>query len=262
MNETITSANNGYIKNIVSLRLKKQRDRQQLFVVEGWKNISVLLNEKFVVEAVLVDQTAPLKREEQQLLEINTDPFRIIFVTPAIMAKVADTVSAQPLLAVVKYPQPQSEHLADKKFAVFLNNIQDPGNAGAIIRTAAAAGVEIIYCDSGCVDQFSTKVIRASAGAVFKLPIVAVSDAINLLSKLKEYGCTVLGTALTADAIPFWKLEAVARKVVVFGNEGAGIDAELLSLCDYVVTIPLTNGIESLNVSAAAAIVLFAVADK
>ncbi len=261
MTETIISVHNTYIKSIVLLQLKKQRDRQQLFVVEGWKNIFEAISSGFLVEAILVDSTKQLKTEEIHLLKEAKTNWRIINVPNTIIHKVADTVSAQSLLAVVKYPASQKQRSVAEQFVVFLNNIQDPGNFGAIVRTAVAAGAETIYCDGGCADRFSAKVIRASAGTIFKLPIVVVENATDLIASYKQAGFSIIGTALCKDSVSLWDLIINDRNMVILGNEGVGIAPELLKLCDEKVIVPLQNGVESLNVGAAAAIVLFAVAN-
>ncbi|MFA6074415.1 MAG: RNA methyltransferase [Negativicutes bacterium] len=262
MIETITSFSNEAIKNFVALRLKKQRERQQLFLVEGWKNIHEALEAKFIVEKLLVDVNEHLKTEESLILKNIAERSKVIYTTRSIINKIAETVTAQPLLAVIKYPEHSSAGIVEKKFVVLLNNIQDPGNVGTIIRTAVAAGADAVYYDSGCADRFSAKVIRASAGAVFKIPVIGVEKSSELISKHKRAGFAIIGTALCKDAVSVWDLEKTEKIMIVLGNEGAGIDDELLAMCAKRVVVPLKNNVESLNVGAAAAIVLFAVANK
>ena len=262
MTETIISAHNAYIKSIVALQLKKQRERQHLFVVEGWKNIFEAISSDFIIETILVDSSKRLKDEELQLLKTAKADWRIINVPNTIIQKVTNTVSAQPLFAVVKYPESKKTRSATESFVVLLNSIQDPGNFGTIIRTAVAAGAERIYCDSGCADRFSAKVIRASAGTVFKLPIIVVENSLDLIRTYKQAGFSIIGTALCNDSVSLWHRVIKERNMVILGNEGSGIDRELLELCDEKVVVPLQNDVESLNVGAAAAIVLFAVVNK
>lgn len=264
MTEIITSANNASIKNIMSLTQKKYRDQQRLFFVEGWKNISEAMHGNYAIETLLVELDVQLKSSEMSILENIPAQCRVINTTAAIIGKIASTVTPQPLIAVVRYPETVKFESSDKrKFVLLLNDVQDPGNFGSIIRSAAAAGVEAVICDEGCADHYSQKVIRASAGAVFKLPVIRVENAVETVLAYKRQGHLFVGTALCKDAVPLWSVNLANKKIVVaVGNEGKGIDEELLALCDIKLTIPLKNDVESLNVGAAAAIVLFTITRK
>ena len=251
--------NNAYIKKLISLKQKKHRDVAGLFMVEGYKNIFEAIRGGFHIEALLCEEQMCDEQLITALRVMRAVHFQVFCVNRDTLCKLTDTVSPQPYLAVVSYPQPTCDVRPD--FAVLLNAVQDPGNVGAIIRAAAACGVGTIYYDRGCADVFSPKVIRASAGGVFLLPLIAVDDGHAFVVDMNARGYLSVATALTADAVSYKQLPAATRRLLIFGNEGQGIDKDILDVCVLKAIIPLRNNVESLNVATAAAVILFSLAD-
>ena len=137
-----------------------------------------------------------------------------------------------------------------------LERLQDPGNLGTIIRTGAATEIDGIWLSHDSVDIDNPKVLRASAGAWFQVPLLIESDLKNLVRRYKDYGINIVATVPNATQT-YWELEFVKPTLILLGNEGAGISQELVDLADEVVTIPLAINTESLNVAIATALILY-----
>jgi TrmH family RNA methyltransferase len=175
-----------------------------------------------------------------------------------VVEKVADTATPQPLLAVVRTPQATLGDLATATFVVVCVDVRDPGNAGAVIRSADAAGADGVVCCSGTVDPFNPKTVRASAGSVLHLPVVAGGEPVAVLQTLKGAGLACLA-AVAHGGTDYSQVDLRAPLALVLGNEAAGLPDELAASIDGGLTIPMAGRAESLNVSMAAAVLLFAV---
>ena len=134
--------------------------------------------------------------------------------------------------------------------------MQDPGNLGTIIRTAAATGVDRLWLSSDSVDFYSPKVLRASAGEWFRLPIAECQDLSELVKRHQQQGVQVIATTSKADKT-YWETDFTRPSLIILGNEGSGLSTELIELADERVAIPLTNEVESLNVAVATALLLY-----
>ena len=137
-----------------------------------------------------------------------------------------------------------------------LETLQDPGNLGTIIRTAAAAGASGLWLSEDCVDLDNPKVLRASAGQWFRLPMAVSTDLTATVREYQQAGMQVVATLPTAT-MTYWEVDWQRPTLIVLGNEGAGLSAEVAGLTDLQVRIPLSSGVESLNVAIAAALLLY-----
>ncbi|MDD2832581.1 MAG: RNA methyltransferase [Methylotenera sp.] len=174
---------------------------------------------------------------------------------PTLMfAEITPVTSSTGVLALVNIPEISVPEAPS--FALMLEDIQDPGNLGSMLRTAAAAGVEVVYLSMGCTDAWSPKALRGGQGAQFVMPIIERADLINAL---RAFHGASYATAMTGESIYAQDLSTPAAFVV--GNEGAGLRMETIAACSKHVTIPMAKtalgSVESLNAGAAAAICLF-----
>jgi len=183
---------------------------------------------------------------------------RIFELGPGVVERVADTVTPQPLLAVVRTPQAVLQDLAAATFVVVCVDVRDPGNAGAVIRSADAAGADGVVCCAGTVDPFNPKTVRASAGSVLHLPVVAGDDPAEVLDALAGQGMTCLA-AVAHGGTPYTEVDLLAPLALVLGNEASGLPPAIGDRLGHGVTIPMAGGAESLNVSMAAAVLCFEV---
>lgn len=190
------------------------------------------------------ESTAEVAHLTQQLADIPTVMF------PTLMfQELAPVASPTGILALVKTPSiapPESPN-----FVLMLEDIQDPGNLGSMLRTAAAAGVDTVYLSEGCTEAWSPKALRGGQGAQFVLPIVEKADLVGLASNFEGQ---VLATTLRGDSI--YSMDLTGPTAIAIGNEGNGISDALQKAASRHVTIPI-HGVESLNAAAAASICLF-----
>jgi RNA methyltransferase, TrmH family len=183
---------------------------------------------------------------------------RVFELGPGVVQKVADTVTPQPLLAIVRTPMASLADLVGASFVLVCVDVRDPGNAGAVIRSADAAGADGVVCCAGTVDPFNPKTVRASAGSVLHLPVVAGGEPGEVLDALAGQGMRCLA-AVAHGGETYTEVDLVGPLALVLGNEATGLPDNLADRIDHRVTIPMAGKAESLNVSMAAAVLCFEV---
>ena len=172
-------------------------------------------------------------------------------ITSDIMKKLSSSVSGSNIMALCHYPE-QKETYGKK--IIILDDVQDPGNLGTIIRSALSFGYDSIILSKGCADVYNEKVIRSTQGACFHIPVFR-KDLQEVLTDFKQQGIAVYGTALK-NAIDLQELEVKSPYAFVFGNEGQGVSQGILNRCDKLVKIEMET-FESLNVAVAAGICMY-----
>ncbi len=187
---------------------------------------------------------------------------RVFELAPGVMARVADTVTPQPVLGVVRMPATSfpGDGLvgASATFVVVCAQVRDPGNAGTVIRSADAAGADaVVFCE-GSVDPFNPKTVRAAAGSVLQVPVVEGGAASDVLSQLTDAGLRCLGTSV-GGGDPYTEVDLRAPCALVLGNEAAGIPESARAHLDGEVSIPMAGRAQSLNVAMAASVLCFEV---
>lgn len=257
----ITSATNPKLKRISSL-LKKSAHRKAegVFVIEGAKMFMEVLAqcpERF--EDIFFTEAARNKLVSTFGAPV-IEGLRYELVEEKLFERIAETVTPQGILAVVKTPHyDMSDILKDSAAKLLvLDNLRDPGNLGTIIRTAEAAGMSGILLSEGCVDITNPKVVRSTMGAILRVPFVRCERLSDELLRLKEnyYGFTVYATALNGSMV-FTENKYYGRCAIVIGNESNGISPEVLAASDKKIRIPMAGKVESLNAAVAAAIVMY-----
>lgn len=244
MNIMITSVKNEKIKALKKLHQKKYRSQTNTFLIEGAHLIEEALLSSWNTKEIIVSEEVSVPETAQGLT--------ITLVTKQVFKELSFTASPQGIMAVVEM---KKESTADGEVLVLLDAIQDPGNLGTIIRTADAAGANGIVLGRGSVDLFNDKVIRATQGSIFHIPIFQ-ADLEEELAHLKQAGYHIWATALE-EAENYKMLPIPQKTAILFGNEGAGVKELLLEKADERVTIPIFGKAESLNVSIAAGILLY-----
>ena len=234
----ITSSTNNTIKALMKLKKKKYRDETGYYLIEG---------EHLVGEA--------LKAKQVELL-ISTKAISgdlpVLEVSDEIMAKLAFTKSPQSIMAkcIIK----KEEKLIDGKRYLILDDLQDPGNIGTLIRTALAFSFDQVILSDRCVDLYNDKLLRSMQGANFHISCI-YGDLKTIISKLQANDVTVVGSALE-NGKDINKIDACKKMAFVIGNEGNGINKEILEKCDQIGYIPIKT-IESLNAAVAGSIIMY-----
>ncbi|OQO68725.1 23S rRNA methyltransferase [Enterococcus villorum] len=247
----IQSAKNPRIKELKKLHKKKFREETGEYLLEGFHLIEEAVSSDASVKEILITQKG--LAEWSSWLERNQEIPRIL-VTDEVMSAVSDLPTPQGILAVIHYETVKMPAVSGGW--LLLDNVQDPGNVGTMIRTADAFGLSCVVLGKGTADIYSTKVLRSMQGSNFHLPIIQ-EDLELLIPKLKENGLMIYGTELNEEAVSLTKVDAPMDYAIVMGNEGQGVRSEILSLTDQNVYIPIQGNAESLNVGVAAGIMLY-----
>ena len=257
---TITSPSNPTIKKIKSLYKKKERWNKRLFIIEGIKIVEELIKNKYPVNYIVYSDKLYNLNGGKELLELVKTFDNAINVPDKLFDSLSDTETPQGILAVVPIITTSLDDLLskDKPFLLILDRVQDPGNLGTIVRTADAFGVDGIIALEGCVDVYNPKVVRATMGSIFRVPICNYSDGRDLINKLKNKGARIYTSSLSAKDL----IQNVSFKdfsVLIIGNESKGVSKTLEDLSDSLVKIPMVGGSESLNAAIASSIIMYEV---
>lgn len=237
--EVITSLDNKRIKNLAKLLNKKYRDETGMFLVEG---------EHLVIEA---------KRSGSLIEVIKCEDYEMDFdvtttiVTYDVIKKLSNTLNPQKVIGVCK--KLDNKDIGNK--VLILEDIQDPGNLGTIIRSSVAFGVDTIVVSNNTVDMYNDKVLRSSEGMIFHIDIVKI-DVNECIDKLHSEGYEIYGTKVDGGT-DLREITVGDKYAVVMGNEGAGVSEFTLDKCDKYIYIPMNSDCESLNVGVATSIILY-----
>ena len=259
MRERIDSPANKKIKLAASLHSRKHREKEGLFLAEGIRLAEMAVESGW--ETVFCLCTAALvsqPRGSRLLARMEACSIPVYETAENVYRKASGTDTPQGILLVMKQKKSRLSELApaENPLYVVLDGVQDPGNAGTIIRTADAVGADGVILLKGSADAFSEKTVRSTMGSLFHLPICPDVTREELQAFLKERKVLLLATALDETAKPHFKQDFTGRCAIAFGNEGSGVSQALLA--NAVRTyIPMYGKAESLNVGVSAAVVLY-----
>jgi RNA methyltransferase, TrmH family len=252
----LTSTQNPLIKQIKKLHNPKERRETQLFLLEGTHLIQEACAVNYPLETVCCTPT--WQERHPELWSIVSDSCdRLELVGDEVIKSIATTVNPDgivataPRLAFAKPP-------LRANLTLVLATIQDPGNLGTIIRTAAAAGVDGLWVSHDSVDLDNPKVLRASAGQWFRLAMGVSDNLAELVESYQQQGVRVISTTSHTET-SYWDVDLRSPTLILLGNEGAGLSPDLAALADRQVKIPMSETVESLNVGTAAALMLYEV---
>ena len=242
------------------LRQRSVRRADAAFVVEGVKVLEAALDAGAAIESVYYSPEARTTPAAAALVErLAAAGVRAFALGPGVMERVADATTPQSVCAVVAACDVALERLVAERLLVVCADVRDPGNLGAILRSAAAAGAGGVVCCAGSADCYNPKVVRASAGALFQVPVALASEPVAVLEELGRHGYRRLAT-LASGGEDYAGLAFADKVALVLGNEAHGLAPEVVARCDTRVTIPMASGAESLNVAMAATVLVFEVA--
>ncbi len=255
----ITSTSNGKVKRLVNLKKKrKARDEENVFLVEGIRMFREVPVQK--LREVYVSET--FYKKEKAVVDEMTAKSRAVteLLSDTVFSYVSDTKTPQGILCVVEQMNySQAQVLAGEiPHLLVLDNLQDPGNLGTILRTAEGAGVTGIVLSKDCVDVYNPKVIRSTMGSVYRMPFYYTEDLPASIACIKEKGITTYAAHL--DGRADYDREDYKKPCAFFiGNEGSGLRDEIAAAADIYIKIPMSGQVESLNAAVAAAVLMFEV---
>ena len=240
----ITSKANSVVKNAKKLHQKKYR--KSAYLIEGWH-----LFEEAVQAGVTIEKVFALESYRDQLVAFP----QTIWVSEEILLDLADTQTPQGIVAVIQKEQVGLPDLHQGKY-LFLEDVQDPGNVGTMIRTADAAGFTGVIVSDKSADIYSLKTLRSMQGSHFHLPIYRM-PLVSFVEEAKKSNLPILATTLSRESKDYRELSSLENFVLVMGNEGQGISSVMAESADQLVHIGMKGQAESLNVAVAAGILMF-----
>lgn len=259
--DIIKSKDNSKIKYVRFLNRKKGRDLANAFMVEGIKFVNEAIRENSHIELLVFCKSAFDKKEIGELYSYSMNTgIEAIICEDRVFDSISNTIHAQGVLAVVK-KKAHINYIGTGKFVVMCDRIQDPGNLGTIIRTADAFGPAAVILNGGCVDAYNSKTVRATAGAIFRVPVVYENSDVGIINKLRSFGYKIISTVVDSEYF-FDDVEKSEKICVVIGNEGRGVSLEIQNNSDMNITIKMTGNAESLNASIAAGICIYEMRKK
>jgi len=254
----ITSKDNNVIKQLRLLADPKHRKKEQAFLIEGVKMVEEALRDKAGVTLVVAAPSL-VQHHGKGVLNLAEDKEKeILWISERLMDLLSESKTPQPAMAVVKMREHTEEELLANPsgLIVVAHQLQDPGNLGTIIRTAEAVGAAGVAVTPNSVDPFNAKAVRASMGSILRMPVVHLGNLSAFIEECKQKGYQTVATTLTGEKAHF-DVDLTRPTVVVLGQEGAGLPQNIMAGIDLRVRIPMAETIDSLNVAAAAAIILY-----
>ncbi len=263
----ITSVANQKIKNVTALLTStRSRREQNAYVIEGVKAFLEAPAEQIRQVFLTQEGYEKIRLKRPDIAALVTDgtmhnlkgPVCEI-VSDEVFARMSDTKTPQGVLCVMSMPEWSAKEILnenDDALILVLNGIQDPGNLGTMIRSAEAAGAAMVLADMQTADLYSPKVIRATMGAIFRVPVIYTDHLSKVLMRLRTYGVQLVAAHLDGKQ-DFWDMHYARKCAFMIGNEGNGLSDEITELSDRLVRIPMDGEVESLNASVAASLLLY-----
>lgn len=243
--EIIRSSNNKMVKYINSLKLKKTRQKENLFIAEG---------ERLVNDAIKKKTPEFIVISENYKSDINCD--NIYTVSEDVFKKISDTMTPQGILAVFKTDIKKINDIKIEN-TLILNRVSDPGNMGTMLRTAVATGFKNIIIDKECCDIYNPKTIRSSMSAVFDLDIYISDDLSKDIVSLKNKSFDIYSAVLNRNSTNLYDTDFKNPTGIIIGNEANGVDDEVIKSAGKSVFIPMEGNIESLNAAVAGSVIMY-----
>lgn len=250
----ITSMSNQIIKEVRSLSNKKGRRTAQAILLEGFRLVKDALDSGAGVRYLIISDS--FSQKEELFLSQRTN-IKLLQVPDELFSRISEINSPQGILAVAEKPvYDKKEIISRVKRVIALEDIQDPGNLGTIIRSADACGFDAVLLSKDSVDPYNPKVIRSTMGSLFHIPVIIEENFYQALYELKSKNM-LLAAADIKNALPCWQADMSENVAIIIGNEGKGLSEKIIELVDITIMIPMPGKAESLNASAAASILIY-----
>lgn len=254
--QVISSKENEIIKNIKKLKEKKYRDLNNEYIIEGIKIIQEAIQENAKIKQIIICDDCEKNSNISQEMMYEIAKYECIYVTNKIFTSLTDVKNPQGIMAIIEKNRSKEEEIDyNQDIIVALDDIQDPGNLGTILRTVDSIGINQILVSKGTADSYNPKVVRSTMGAIFRVKIIECEDLEKTLKEIKKHKFEILVTSLqTENSIYDIKYN---KKVIVIGNEANGVEEKIQNMADVKVKIPMLGKTESLNASVATGIILY-----
>ncbi len=254
----IPSLSKQQLKHLTALTHKKYRQLFQEFLIEGIKLCEEALNADFqFLSLCFCTDDSDFSRQTEIIRICESRKIPVYETSAANLKRLSDTVQTQGIIGHIRSREFSIESIkfSSNSLLVAVENLADPGNLGTIIRTADWFNAQAVILDKNSVEWQNPKVVRASMGSIFHLPIIVAEDLQSLFLRLKSLSFSIIGTSLNGQSLT--KITTIpARKLLILGNESHGLSPELQKMVDFLITIPGAGKAESLNVAVAGGILM------
>lgn len=252
----ITSKDNEFVKHVKKLKEKKYREEYGEFIVEGIKMLQEAISEQAKIKQIVVCEDCKNSGGIPQDLLYEIAKYDCVYVNEKVFTQMTDVSNPQGILAIIdKSGNKEAEIDFKADLILVLDNIQDPGNMGTILRTADSINLKQILVSKGSSDVYNPKVVRSTMGAIFRVKVIECENLVKTIKELKKHKINVLATDLKTDK-SIYDVD-YKKSAVVIGNEANGVSSEILEVVDQRIKIPMLGKTESLNAAVATSIILY-----
>ena len=253
--QVISSKENEFVKHVKKLKEKKQRDIYNEYIIEGIKLIKEALQEKASIKQIIICEECEKNEEIPKDLMYEIAKYECIYVTEKVFKTITEVKTPQGILAIIEKNKKNKEIDYTQEVIVALDNIQDPGNLGTILRTIDSVGLNQLLISKETADVYNPKVIRSTMGAIFRVNVIECEDLEDTLKQLKKKKYNIITTSLQTDN-SIYDIN-YNKSVIIIGNEANGVRKEIQEIANKKVKIPMQGKTESLNASVATGIILY-----
>ena len=257
----ISSCDNQKIKNIRRLRKKKYRIIQNAYIIESIKLFKEAIQWHIPIKQIFFTHLCLVKNPELKkiFIELKKNGITVFEVEDKVFRNISEFQTPEGILCVA---EKKEYSIHDINHILILEHIQDPGNAGTMIRTADAAGFDAVICSEHTIDIYDSKVIRSTMGSFFHIPVIQSKDLLFDVRRLKKNSVMICGTALEGKESYQCPLSKADKIALILGNESHGMSQTLKDQCDVLWRLPIRGKAESLNVSVAAGVFMYKISES
>ncbi len=253
--QKITSKDNDFIKHIKKLKDKKYRDISNEYIIEGVRLVAEAIQEKAPIKQIVLCDDCERSDFIPKDLMYEIAKYDCIYVTEKLFQYLSEVQNPQGILAIVEKNNRDVQIDYNQDIIVALDDVQDPGNLGTILRTVDSIGLTQILVSKGTADCYNPKVVRSTMGAIFRIKIVECDELLKTLKEIKKHKFKVMVSSLQTEN-SIYNVD-YNKKVIVIGNEANGVEQSIQELADEKIKIPMLGKTESLNASVATGIILY-----
>ena len=255
--KSITSAQNASYKQAVKYQNQKEARKSAVFTAEGLRSVDEVLSSGWDIDSLWLEDGF-CDQNPGYIRSLEGSAFPIYRVNRVLFKRLGDTENPQGILAIVHRKKWDVKELLQKKDPLFvvLEDLQDPGNVGTILRTADAAGAAAVFVSKGTSDLYNPKVVRSSMGSLLHLPVISFPTVEELAPVLQKKGVRLIAAHLKGEKTP-WEADMTGPVAILIGNEGAGLSEKAAKTADILVKIPMPGQAESLNAAIASGMMLY-----
>lgn len=252
----ITSKDNDFVKHVKKLKEKKYREEYGEFIVEGIKMIEEAISEQAQIKQIVVCEDCKNSGGIPKELLYEIAKYDCVYVNEKVFSQMTDVSNPQGILAIIDKSANQEAEIDYKADLILvLDNIQDPGNMGTILRTADSINLKQILVSKGSSDVYNPKVVRSTMGAIFRVKVIECEDLGKTIKELKKHKINIFATDLKTNK-SIYDVD-YKKSAIVIGNEANGVSNNILELADTRIKIPMIGKTESLNAAVATSIILY-----